>query len=133
MIFMMTGVSMAKSKKIIRHAENETIEMNNKNIMSLNSSSSIIRVSPEQFCKVFNKQTLRVIHQKAPGNDEPVFHKTPLISVWQDGNIVHIGDDVVVDSNALALRTTIVINGFLEEFFKERDNHCGPMSRFSTS
>ncbi len=52
---------MAKNNKPIPFAKDD-IEMTNANIMemSANSDCGMVRVTPEQFCEVFDGQVLRV-------------------------------------------------------------------------
>ena len=57
---------MAKNNKPIPFAKDD-IEMTNANIMemSANSDCGMVRVTPEQFCEVFDGQVLRVEQQKS--------------------------------------------------------------------
>lgn len=54
-----------KNKNLIPFAKD--IEMTDANIMemSANSDCGMVRVTPEQFCKVFDGQVLRVEQQKS--------------------------------------------------------------------
>lgn len=87
------------------------IEMTDANIMemSANSDCGMVRVTPEQFCKVFDGQVLRVEQQKSSVDNELLFRQVPT-HVWHDGDVVHIGDDIVADSDNLSLMITFGIN-----------------------
>ena len=93
----------------IPHAENT--EMTNENVMHMSAYSDcgMVRVTPEQFCDVFNGQVLRVEQWKSDNDFEVLFRKN-VTKVWRDGNLVHIGDSVSADSDALMLRADFGID-----------------------
>lgn len=100
---------MAKNNKPIPFAKD--IEMTDANIMemSANSDCGMVRVTPEQFCKVFDGHVLRAEQQKSSVDNELLFRQVPT-HVWHDGDVVHIGDDIVADSDNLLLMITFGIN-----------------------
>lgn len=101
--------SMAKNNKPIPFAKDN--EMTDANIMemSANSDCGMVRVTPEQFCKVFDGHVLRAEQQKSSVDNELLFRQVPT-HVWHDGDVVHIGDDIVADSDNLSLMITFGIN-----------------------
>lgn len=98
----------------IPHAENT--EMTDENVMHMSAYSDcgMVRVSPEQFCDVFDGQVLRVEQWKSDNDFEVLFRKK-VTKVWRDGNLVHIGDSVTADSDALALMVTLGVDPDSEE------------------
>lgn len=106
---------MAKNNKPIPFAKDD-IEMTNANIMemSANSDCGMVRVTPEQFCEVFDGQVLRVEQQKSAVDNELLFRQMPT-HVWHDGDVIHIGDDIVADSDNLLLMITFGINPYSDE------------------
>ena len=104
-----------KSKNPIPFAKDD-IEMTDANIMemSANSDCGIVRVTPAQFCEVFDGQVLRVEQQKSSVDNELLFRQVPT-HVWYDGDVVHIGDDLVADSDNLLLMITFGINPYSDE------------------
>lgn len=97
----------------IPHAENT--EMTDENVMHMSAYSDcgMVRVSPEQFCDVFDGQVLRVERWKSDNDFELLFHHVAT-KVWYDGDLVHIGDTVVANGDALMLRVDFGINQYSE-------------------
>lgn len=97
----------------IPHAENN--EMTNENVMHMSAYSDcgMVRVTPEQFCDVFDGQVLRVEQWKSDNDFELLFHHVAT-KVWYDGDLVHIGDTVVANGDALMLRVDFGINQYSE-------------------
>lgn len=96
-------------------------DMSDGNIMKMISmmEGCKVRVRPDQFCKIFNGQVIKVVQRKAPDEYEEIPRPTLTTRVWQEGNIIHIGDDVIVDSNALVITTAVGIN----QYSKRKDKH----------
>lgn len=105
----------------IPHAENT--EMTNENVMHMSAYSDcgMVRVTPEQFCDVFDGQVLRVEQWKSDNDFELLFHHVAT-KVWYDGDLVHIGDTVVANGDALMLRVDFGINQYseYEDLFQTR-------------
>lgn len=103
----------------IPHAENT--EMTNENVMHMSAYSDcgMVRVTPEQFCEVFDGQVLMAEQWKSENDFEVLFRKK-VTKVWYDGNLIHIGDTVTANNNMRTLRVTLGV----DPDSTEEDKHC---------